>query len=142
MTERTYAMIKPDAVAKGAVGPILTTIAEAGLRLVALKMTRLTQAQAEGFYGVHRARPFFPELTTWMASGPVVAMILEGEGAIAKWRDLMGPTDATKAPKNTIRGRFGSTIQANAVHGSDAAETAAFEMSFLFSGAELAALDG
>lgn len=142
MTERTYAMIKPDAVEKGAVGPILATIAEAGLRLVALKMTRLTKAQAEGFYGVHRARPFFAELTTWMASGPVVAMILEGEGAIGKWRDLMGPTDATKAPKHTIRGRFGTTIQANAVHGSDAAETAAFEMSFLFSGAELAALEG
>lgn len=140
--ERTYAMIKPDAVEKGAVGPILTTIKEAGLRLVALKMTRLTKAQAEGFYGVHRARPFFGELTTWMASGPVVAMILEGEGAIAKWRDLMGPTDATKAPKDTIRGRFGTTIQANAVHGSDATETAAFEMGFMFSGSELAALEG
>jgi nucleoside-diphosphate kinase len=138
--ERTYAMIKPDAVAKGAVGPILTTIHEAGLRVVALKMLRLTQAQAEGFYAVHRERPFFPELTTWMASGPVVAMILEGAGAVAKWRDLMGPTDATKAPKDTIRGRFGTTIQNNAVHGSDAAETAAFEMGFLFSGAELAAL--
>ncbi|MDY0003113.1 MAG: nucleoside-diphosphate kinase [Polyangia bacterium] len=140
--ERTYAMIKPDAVEKGAVGPILTAITEAGLKVVALKMTRLTKAQAEGFYGVHRERPFFAELTTWMASGPVVAMILEGEGAIARWRELMGPTDATKAPKDTIRGRFGTSIQTNAVHGSDALETAAFEMSFLFSGAELAALEG
>jgi nucleoside-diphosphate kinase len=140
--ERTYAMIKPDAVKKGAIGPILTTISESGLRVVALKMMRLTKAQAEGFYAVHRERPFFGELTTWMASGPVVGMILEGENAIARWRDLMGPTDATQAPANTIRGRFGTTIQENAVHGSDATDTAAFEMGFIFSGAELAALQG
>jgi nucleoside-diphosphate kinase len=140
--ERTYAMIKPDAVKKGAIGPILTTISESGLRVVALKMMRLTKAQAEGFYAVHRERPFFGELTTWMASGPVVGMILEGENAIARWRDLMGPTDATQAPADTIRGRFGTTIQENAVHGSDATDTAAFEMGFIFSGAELAALQG
>ncbi len=140
--ERTYAMIKPDAVKKGAIGPILTTISESGLRVAALKMMRLTQAQAEGFYAVHRERPFFEELTTWMASGPVVGMILEGENAIARWRDLMGPTDATQAPADTIRGRFGTTIQNNAVHGSDATDTAEFEMGFIFSGAELAALQG
>lgn len=139
--ERTYAMIKPDAVEKGAIGPILTMINNEGLKIVAVKMTRFTVAQAQGFYAVHRERPFFGELTTWMASGPCVAMILEGEGAISRWRDLMGPTDATKAPKDSIRGRFGSTIQANAVHGSDAPETAAFEMGFLFSGSELAALE-
>jgi nucleoside-diphosphate kinase len=140
--ERTYAMIKPDAVEQNAIGPILSSITEAGLRVVALKMMRLTKAQAEGFYAVHRERPFFAELTTWMASGPVVGMILEGENAIARWRELMGPTDATQAPPDTIRGRFGSTIQANAVHGSDATDTAAFEMGFIFSGAELAALRG
>lgn len=140
--ERTYAMIKPDAVEKGAIGAILAQIGEAGLRVVALRMFRMTQAQAEGFYAVHRERPFFGELTTWMASGPVVGMILEGEGAIARWRELMGPTDATQAPPETIRGRFGTTIQANAVHGSDAPETAAFEMGYVFSGVELAGLLG
>ena len=140
--ERTYAMIKPDAVAKGAIGPILATINGSGLKIVALKMFRLTQAQAEAFYGVHRERPFYGELTQWMASGPVVGMILEGDNAIQRWRDLMGPTDATKAPPETIRGRFGTTMQNNAVHGSDATDTAAFEMGFIFAGAELAALEG
>ena len=140
--ERTYAMIKPDAVEKGAIGPIVATITESGLKVVALKMFRLTKTQAEGFYGVHRERPFFGELTQWMASGPVVGMILEGDDAIKRWRDLMGPTDATKAGPETIRGRFGASLQNNAVHGSDATDTAAFEMGFIFSGAELAALDG
>lgn len=138
--QRTFAIIKPDAVTSGHQGGILSKIQEAGLRVVALKSIRLSQAQAEGFYDVHRARPFFGSLVTFMTEGPVVAMILEGDNAIQKWRDLMGPTDATKAPKNTLRGTYGTSIERNATHGSDAPETAAYEMGFFFSGLELAGL--
>lgn len=138
--QRTFAIIKPDAVAAGHQGGILAAIQEAGLRPVALKAIRLTTAQAEGFYAVHSARPFFRSLVTFMTEGPVVAMVLEGEDAIARWRNLMGPTDATKAPKETLRGRFGTSIERNATHGSDAPETAAYEIGFFFSGLELAGL--
>ena len=138
--QRTFAIIKPDAVTSGHQGGILSKIQEAGLRVVALKTICLSQTQAEGFYAVHKARPFFGSLVTFMTEGPVVAMILEGENAILKWRDLMGPTDATKAPKHTLRGTYGTSIERNATHGSDADDTAAYEMGFFFSGLELAGL--
>ena len=138
--QRTFAIIKPDAVTSGHQGGILSKIQEAGLRVVALKTICLSQTQAEGFYAVHQARPFFGSLVTFMTEGPVVAMILEGDNAIQKWRDLMGPTDATKAPKHTLRGTYGTSIERNATHGSDADDTAAYEMGFFFSGLELAGL--
>jgi len=136
--ERTFAAIKPDAVASGHAAAILSRIQSEGLRIVAMKSLRLSQAQAEGFYDVHRARPFFGELVTFMSEGPIVALVLEGESAIKRWRDLMGPTDATKAPATTLRGEFGTSIERNATHGSDAPETAAFEIGYFFSGLELA----
>ena len=138
--QRTFAIIKPDACAAGHQGAILAAIQESGLRLVAIKALRLTTAQAEGFYNVHSARPFFRGLVDFMTSGPVVAMILEGEDAIARWRGLMGPTDSKKAAKDTMRGRFGTDIERNATHGSDAPDTAAYEMGFFFSGLDLAGL--
>lgn len=138
--QRTFAIIKPDAVAAGHQGAIIAAIQQAGLRVVAIKALRLTAAQAEGFYAVHRERPFFRSLVDFMTSGPVVAMILEGDSAITRWRDLMGPTDSKKAGPDTMRGRFGTDIEKNATHGSDAAETAAYEMGFFFSGLELAGL--
>jgi nucleoside-diphosphate kinase len=139
--QRTLAMIKPDAVRKQALGPILTTIAEAGLTLRAMKLIRLTAHEAEGFYAVHQERPFFAALCAYMSSGPIVAMVLEGDTAIDTWRKLMGPTDSRKAASDTIRGRFGTDIEQNAVHGSDAEATAAYEMGYLFSGRELRALE-
>lgn len=132
-TERTLAIIKPDAVKAKNAGAIISMIEADGFDIVALKKTHLTKAQAEGFYYVHRERPFFGELVEFMTSGPVVLMILEAEGAIKKWRDLMGPTDATKAPENTVRGKYGTSIGENASHGSDAPETAAFETAYFFS---------
>jgi nucleoside-diphosphate kinase len=138
--QRTFAIIKPDAYAAGHQGGIIAAIQESGLRVVALKSLRLSQAQAEGFYHVHRERPFFRSLVTFMTEGPVLAMVLEGEDAIVRWRGLMGPTDATKAGKETLRGRFGTSIERNATHGSDAADTAAYEIGFFFSGLELAGL--
>ncbi len=136
--ERTFAAIKPDAVAAGHTAAILTRIQESGLRVVAHKSLRLSRAQAEGFYAVHAARPFFNDLVTFMTEGPIVAMVLEGENAISRWRDLMGPTDAKKAGPETLRGTFGTSIERNATHGSDAVDTAAYEMGFFFSGLELA----
>ncbi len=138
--ERTLALIKPDATAKNLHGAILARIQEVGLRVVALKTLRLSPEQARGFYHVHRERPFFEDLVRFMTEGPIVAMVLEADGAIAKWRDLMGPTDAAKAPEGTIRGDFGTDIERNACHGSDAPETAAFEVGFFFSGLELSGL--
>ncbi len=138
--ERTLALIKPDATARNLHGAILARIQEAGLRVVALKTLRLSPEQARGFYHVHRERPFFEDLVRFMTEGPIVAMVLEADGAIARWRDLMGPTDAAKAPKGTIRGDFGTDIERNACHGSDAPETAAFEVGFFFSGLELSGL--
>jgi len=135
--ERTLAIIKPDAVAKRVVGPIVQRVEQAGFRIVALRLASLTRADAEGFYAVHRARPFFPSLTAFMSSGPVVLMVLEADAAIRTWRDLMGPTDPAKAPAGSIRAEFGTNIERNATHGSDAPETAAFEIGYFFAGVDL-----
>ncbi len=137
MVERTLAIIKPDAVKKQAIGDIIGRYEAAGLRPVAIRMMTLTKAKAEGFYAVHRARPFFDSLTTFMISGPVVVLVLVGEDAIKRHRDLMGATDPAKADAGTIRARHGSSIEANAVHGSDSAETATFEIGYFFSGMEV-----
>src|SRR5436309_13351468 len=130
--ERTFSIIKPDAVAAGHAGQIIQHLTDGGLRPVAMRMMHLTSAQAEGFYGVHRERPFFRDLVKFMTSGPVIVQVLEGEGAIAKNRELMGATDSKKAAPGTIRQRFGTDIERNAVHGSDASETARFEIGFVF----------
>jgi len=135
--ERTFGIIKPDAVAKGAIGGVLSLIEKGGLRVVALRLTQLTNGDAQGFYAVHKARPFFGDLVKFMTSGPSVLMALEGEGAIARYRELMGPTDSKKAPAGTIRGQYGTDIERNAVHGSDGADTARFELGFFFRGSEL-----
>ncbi len=134
--ERTLAIIKPEVVERGEVGKIITRIEEEKLRITAMKMLRLTKAQAEGFYHVHRGKFFFDELTTYMSSGPVVVMVLEGENAIRRWRQLMGATDPAKAEEGTIRREFGTDIQQNAVHGSDSEESAAFEIGYFFAGME------
>ncbi|HTJ95225.1 MAG TPA: nucleoside-diphosphate kinase [Pararobbsia sp.] len=130
--ERTLSIIKPDAVAKNVVGQILSRFEGAGLKVVATKMAQLSRAEAEKFYGVHAQRPFFKDLVDFMVSGPVVVSVLEGEGAIAKNRDLMGATDPKKADKGTIRADFADSIDANAVHGSDAVDTAKVEIAFFF----------
>jgi nucleoside-diphosphate kinase len=132
--ERTLSIIKPDAVAKNVVGQILSRFEGAGLKIIAARMIQLSQADAEAFYAVHKARPFFGDLVKFMISGPVMVQVLEGEGAILKNRDLMGATDPKKAEKGTIRADFADSIDANAVHGSDAAETAAVEIAFFFPG--------
>ncbi len=130
--ERTLSIIKPDAVAKNVIGQIYTRFENAGLKIVAARMMQLSRAEAEGFYAVHRARPFFNDLVNFMISGPVMVQALEGEGAVLKNRDLMGATDPKKADKGTIRADFADSIDANAVHGSDAAETAAVEIAYFF----------
>jgi nucleoside-diphosphate kinase len=135
--ERTLSIVKPDAVASGATGEILARFEKAGLRIVALKKIRLTQEQAEGFYAVHRERPFFKDLVAFMTSGPVVVSVLEGDGAIARNRELMGPTDVKKAPKGTIRADFGTDIERNAVHGSDGPDTARVEIAYFFNAMEI-----
>ena len=135
--ERTLAIIKPDAVGRGQQGEILARIHEAGFKIVAIRSLRLTREEAGGFYAVHRERPFFPELTEFMSSGKIFVMVLESDGAIAKWRDTMGATDPKKAASGTIRHDLGTSIGANCTHGSDAAETARFEMGYFFSGQEL-----
>jgi nucleoside-diphosphate kinase len=137
MTERTLSIIKPDAVAKNVVGQILARFEGAGLKIVAARMMQLSQADAEAFYAVHKARPFFGDLVKFMISGPVMVQVLEGEGAIMKNRDLMGATDPKKAEKGTIRADFADSIDANAVHGSDAPETAANEIAFFFPGMQI-----
>ena len=137
MTERTLSIIKPDAVAKNVVGQILARFEGAGLKIVAARMMQLSQADAEAFYAVHKARPFFGDLVKFMISGPVMVQVLEGEGAIMKNRDLMGATDPKKAEKGTIRADFADSIDANAVHGSDAPETAANEIAFFFPGMQV-----
>jgi len=137
VTERTFFIVKPDAMRKRVLGKILTMIDAGGLTLVAGRLLRLTPADAERFYAVHRERKFFPDLVRFMSSGPVFVGVLEGEGAVARWRDLMGPTDSTKAPKGTIRGEFGTDVEQNAAHGSDAPETARAEIGFFFPGLEL-----
>ncbi|MCL4746314.1 MAG: nucleoside-diphosphate kinase [Burkholderiaceae bacterium] len=130
--ERTLSIIKPDAVAKNVIGQIYARFEGAGLKIVASRMMHLSRRQAEAFYGVHRERPFFADLVAFMISGPVMVQALEGEGAIAKNRDLMGATDPKKAAAGTIRADFADSIDANAVHGSDAADTAAAEVAFFF----------
>ena len=130
--QRTLSIIKPDAVAKNVVGQILTRFENAGLTVIACRMTQLSRAEAEGFYAVHKARPFFKDLVDFMVSGPVMIQVLEGEGAIQKNRDLMGATDPKKADAGTIRADFADSIDANAVHGSDAPDTAATEIGYFF----------
>ena len=134
--ERTLSIIKPDAVAAGHIGEIITIFEREGIRIVAAKMVHLNQKQAEGFYAVHRERPFFGELTAFMTEGPVLVMVLEGENVIARNRQLMGATDPAKADPGTIRKRFAANIQNNAVHGSDSPETAAFEIGYFFNALE------
>ncbi len=135
--ERTFAIIKPDAVRARTGGQILARIEAAGFTVVAMRLTHLSKREAEGFYAVHRQRPFFGSLTDFMSSGPCVVMALEAPGAIAKWRALMGATDPAKADPGTLRKEFGTSIEFNATHGSDAPETAAFELGYFFRGLEL-----
>ena len=130
--ERTFSIIKPDAVAKNVIGEIYTRFEKAGLSVIAARMVHLSQAEAEGFYAVHKARPFFKDLVKFMVSGPVMLQVLEGDNAIAKNRELMGATDPKKADKGTIRADFADSIDANAVHGSDAPDTARAEIAYFF----------
>jgi len=130
--ERTFSIIKPDAVAKDIIGEIYSRFEKGGLRIIAAKMLHLTREQAEGFYAVHRERPFYPDLVEFMTSGPVMVQVLEGENAIMKNRELMGATNPQDAAPGTIRADFAETVDENAVHGSDAAETAAVEIDFFF----------
>jgi nucleoside-diphosphate kinase len=132
--ERTLAIVKPDAMARGLLGEILKRIHEAKFQVVAIRSLRLTRAEAEGFYAVHRGKAFFNDLAEFMSSGKVVAMVLEGESAITRWRATMGASDPAKAAPGTIRKAFGTNIQNNCTHGSDAPETAAFEIAYFFSG--------
>ena len=136
-SERTLSIIKPDATRRNLTGRINARLEEAGLRIVAQKRLRLTREQAEAFYAVHRARPFFAGLVSFMTSGPVVAQVLEGENAVARNREAMGATDPKKAAPGTIRAEFAQDIEANSVHGSDSAETAAAEIAYFFAGIEL-----
>src|ERR1043165_5375623 len=140
--ERTFSIIKPDAVARNLTGAVNAMIEQAGLRIVAQKRVRITRQQAETFYAVHKARPFFGELVDFMTSGPVVVQVLEGENAIAKYRDVMGATDPSKAAPGTIRKEYAKSIGENSAHGSDAAETAAIEIAQFFSGNEIVGLQG
>ena len=135
--ERTLAIIKPDAVGRGLTGEILKRIHEAKFQILAIKSLRLTKSEAEGFYDVHRERPFFKDLTEFMSSGKVVVLALEADSAIAKWREVMGATDPAKAAPGTIRKALGTSIQNNCTHGSDAPETARFELGYFFTGMEL-----
>jgi len=137
MIERTLSIVKPDGVARNVVGEVVRRFESAGLKVVALKMTRLGRAEAEGFYHVHRQRPFFSSLVEFMSSGPIVPMVLEGEGAILRVRSIMGATDPAKADPGTIRKDFASSIEKNIVHGSDAPATAAFEIGYFFSALEI-----
>ncbi len=135
--ERTFAIIKPDAVGRGLAGDIIKRIEASGLKIRGMRLLHLSRTQAERFYEVHKARPFYSDLCTYMTSGPVIVMVLEGDKAITRWRELMGATDPTKASAGTIRKDFGENIERNAVHGSDAPETAAQEVPFFFSNLDL-----
>jgi len=138
--ERTFAIIKPDAVRKRVAGQILSRIEESGLEVIAMKRLQLSEQMAQGFYAVHKERPFFGDLVKFMTSGPVVALVMEGEGAIKKWRDLMGPTNSNEAPAGTLRGDFGTDVEQNATHGSDAPETARLEIAYFFNASEIQAI--
>ena len=135
--ERTFAIIKPDAVSKRATGAILQMIEASGLEIIGMKRLRLSETLARGFYAVHKERPFYADLVKFMTSGPVVVLVLQGENAIRRWRDLMGPTNSEEAPAGTVRGDFGSDIERNASHGSDAPETARVEISYFFNATEI-----
>lgn len=135
--ERTFGIIKPDAVAKNGIGGVIDIVEKAGLRVIGLRLTQLSQVEAEGFYAVHKARPFFKDLVAFMTSGPCVLMALEGENAVARYRELMGPTDSKKAPAGTIRQKYGTDIEKNAVHGSDGADTARSELGYFFASKDL-----
>jgi nucleoside-diphosphate kinase len=135
--QRTFAIVKPDGVANGSVGPVIARIEKEGFRIVAMRLQHLTKGEAEGFYAVHRERPFFGGLTAFMSSGPCVVMCLEREDAIAKWRETMGATDPAKAADGTLRKLYGTNIERNCTHGSDAPETAAFEIGYFFRGMEV-----
>ena len=135
--ERTLSIIKPDGVARGLVGDVIKCLEKNNLKIVAMKMLHMTKTQAEGFYAVHKERPFFQSLTEFMSSGPVVVMVLEGENAIARYRDLMGATDCRLAAEGTIRRAFATDIEKNVVHGSDAPETASFEVGYFFNRFEI-----
>jgi nucleoside-diphosphate kinase len=137
MTQRTLAIIKPDAVARGAIGRIIAKIEQAGFTVVAAKLIHMSSDDAAGFYAVHRERPFFKSLCAFMTQGPCLPMVLEADNAIQRWRELMGATDPAKAAAGTIRKEFAASIEANAVHGSDAPETAATEIAYFFSALEL-----
>jgi nucleoside-diphosphate kinase len=135
--ERTLSIVKPDGVQKNVIGDVYRRFEQAGLRIVAARMTRLTQAQAEGFYAVHRERPFFKDLVSYMVSGPVMVQVLEGEGAVLKNRDIMGATDPKKAAPGTIRADLATSIEQNVVHGSDSLENAAREIAYFFAETDL-----
>jgi nucleoside-diphosphate kinase len=137
-SERTFGIVKPDAVEKNAVGGVIEMIEKAGLKIVGLRLVKMSDAQARAFYAVHKERPFFPNLVKFMTSGPAVVMAIEGENAIARYREVMGPTDSKKAPPGTIRNKYGTDIERNAVHGSDGADTARAELAFFFAGLDLA----
>ncbi len=137
MAERTLSIIKPDAVAKNAIGEILRRFEAAGLRIAAMKKVHLSPETAAGFYIVHKERPFYQDLIKFMTSGPVVISVLEGENAIARNREIMGPTDSTKAPKGTIRGDFGTDVEKNAAHGSDGPDTARWEIDYFFAQSDI-----
>jgi len=136
--ERTFGIVKPDAVEKNAVGGVVDMIEKAGLKIVGLRLVKIADAQARAFYAVHKERPFFPDLVKFMTSGPAVVMAIEGENAISRYREVMGPTDSTKAPAGTIRNKYGTNIERNAVHGSDGPDTAKVELAFFFAGLDLA----
>jgi nucleoside-diphosphate kinase len=136
MMESTLAIVKPDGVSRGLVGEVIGRIENAGLKVAAMKMIHMTPPQAQGFYAVHKERPFFESLTQFMTSGPVVVMMVKGEGAIAKWREMMGATNYEEAAEGTIRKAFATDIEKNVVHGSDAPETAAFELGYFFNAFE------
>jgi len=135
--ERTLSIVKPDGVQKNLIGEVYRRFEQAGLRIVAARMLRLSQAQAEAFYAVHRERPFFRDLVSYMSSGPVMVQVLEGEDAVAKNRELMGATDPKKAAPGTLRADFASSIEQNVVHGSDSAENAVIEIAFFFAGCDI-----
>ena len=139
--ERTLSILKPDALQSGVIGKILARFEEAGLKPIAMKMLQLTQPQAEGFYAVHRERPFFKSLVQYMTSGPVIVQVLEGENAVARNRDVMGATDPAKAAAGTIRKQFAKSIEANSVHGSDSVENARIEIAYFFAQTELVKYD-
>jgi nucleoside-diphosphate kinase len=135
--ERTFGIVKPDAVEKNAVGGVIDMVEKAGLKIVSLRLVKLGEGQARAFYAVHKDRPFYGDLVRFMTSGPCVVMAIEGESAVARYREVMGPTDSKKAPEGTIRNRYGTNIERNAVHGSDGPDTAKGELAFFFAGMDL-----